>query len=292
MTDIRRDPVSGEMTTGHEWNGIEELETPVPRVIYFFLAVTILFSIVYWILMPAWPLGRTYTKGVLGDDQRADVTRAVAEAAETRAVWTDRITKADFAAIEADPALMRHVRETGRALFGDNCAACHGANGTGGPGYPDLAAGSWLWGGDPETLAQTIRAGINADDPDTRTAQMPDFGRNGTLQRAEVLDVAAYVRSLSGQALLPAEQARVPAGQVVFMANCTPCHGEDGKGNQAVGAPDLTDRHWIYGGDLQSVFTSIQDGRQGHMPAWERRLSPLEIKLLALYVAKLGEGRQ
>src|SRR5690606_22682340 len=157
MAIEKKDPVTGRTTTGHEWNGIEELETPIPRVVIFFLAVTTLFSIGYWILMPAWPLGVTYTKGLLGIDQRAVVTKQVEDAAAARAVWTERIATASLQEIAADPDLMNQVRETGRTLFSDNCAACHGIRGTGGPGFPDLAAKAWLWGGDPDTIAETIR---------------------------------------------------------------------------------------------------------------------------------------
>lgn len=286
----KHDPVTGRKTTGHEWNGIEELDTPIPRIVLFFLAATTLFAIVYWIFMPAWPLGWSYTKGLLGFDQRAVVMRQVEDAASARAEWAGRLERAPFAEIAADPELMRHVRDTGRTLFVDNCAACHGVRGTGGPGFPNLAAGSWLWGGDPETLAHTIRVGINGTGGDTRVAQMLAFGRDGILTRDQILDVSAYVRSLSGQPLGDADRARTAAGREVFAANCASCHGADAKGSREVGAPDLTDRNWIYGGDAQSVFATINGGRQGHMPTWQGRLSPAEIRILALYVGTLGAG--
>ena len=292
MAEATRDPVTGRETTVHEWNGIEELDTPIPRVVLFFLAVTTLFAIGYWLLMPAWPLGWTYTKGLLGNDQREIVARQVQDAAAERASWTSRIAKASFAEIAADPALMRHVRDTGRTLFADNCAVCHGTEGKGGPGFPNLAAGSWLWGGTPEAIAETIRVGINGTAKDTRTAQMMAFGRDGVLQREQVVAVVSYVRSLSGQKLTEAEQARVPAGKEVFAANCAACHGPEGKGMHDLGAPDLTDAHWIYGGDEQSVLNSVHGGRQGHMPSWEGRLSPTDIKLLALYVGTLSGDRK
>lgn len=292
MADARRDPATGTITTGHEWNGIEELDTPIPRVVLFFLAVTTLFSIGYWLLMPAWPLGVTYTKGLLGIDQRQIVAEQVRDAATERASWTAKLDNASFAEIAADPQLMRHVRDTGRTLFEDNCAVCHGVQGKGGPGFPNLAAGSWLWGGSPEAIAETIRVGINGTAKDTRTGQMMAFGRDGILQREQVLAVASYVRSLSGQKLDAAEQARVSAGKEVFAANCVACHGENAKGQHDLGAPDLTDANWIYGGDLQSVVNSIHGGRQGHMPSWEGRLSPTDIKLLALYVGTLSEAKR
>lgn len=285
--DAKHDPVTGRMTTGHEWNGIEELDTPVPRIVLFFLVTTTLFSIGYWLLMPAWPLGWTYTKGLLGIDQRDVVTRQVADAANERAGWTTRIAEAPFAEIAADPALMRHVRETGRTLFADNCVVCHGANGKGGPGFPSLTSGAWLWGGSPEAIAETIRVGINGTAKDTRVAQMMAFGRDGILDRQKILDVVSYVRSLSNLPQTEAARARLPAGREVFDANCASCHGETGKGNTDLGAPDLTDAAWIYGSGEQSVFDSVHGGRQGHMPSWEGRLTPAEIRLLALYVTTL-----
>jgi cytochrome c oxidase cbb3-type subunit 3 len=292
MGDEKHDPVTGRMTTGHEWNGIEELDTPVPRVVLFFLAVTTLFAIVYWVLMPAWPLGWTYTKGLLGNDQREIVTQQVREASQARAVWTDRIAKSDFAAIAADPALMRHVRESARTLFADNCAVCHGSGGSGGPGFPNLAAKTWLWGGEPETLAETIRVGINSTHPDTRVSQMMAFGRDDVIPPEAVRSVAAYVRSLSGQTLVEDDRNRVASGKEVFAANCASCHGADGTGSREFGAPNLADVTWIYGGDARSIHVSIDAGRQGHMPHWEGRLSPLEIKLLTLYVGTLGGAQR
>ena len=181
-----RDPVTGRLTTGHEWNGIKELYTPVPRVVIFFLVVGALFAVGYWILMPAWPLGRTYTKGLLGIDQRAIVERQVEEASAERAAWTQQIDTMDFAAIKADPALMEDVRDAGRTLFGDNCAVCHGTRGTGGKGFPDLTAGAWLWGGDPETVAETLRVGINSSHDETRVSQMMALGRDATHNLAQI----------------------------------------------------------------------------------------------------------
>ncbi|MFT4161345.1 cytochrome-c oxidase, cbb3-type subunit III [Shinella sp.] len=289
MATERHDPATGRATTGHEWNGIEELETPIPRVVIFFLTVTTLFAIGYWILMPAWPLGVTYTKGLLGIDQRAVVTKQVEDAAATRAVWTGRIAEASLEDIAADPDLMNHVRETGRTLFIDNCAACHGTRGTGGPGFPNLAARAWLWGGEPDTIAETIRIGINSTNEETRVSQMMAFGRDGVLDDRQVRAVAAYVRSLSDLPMGASDKALVEDGRQVFADNCVACHGEDGHGSTDVGAPNLTDATWIYGSDAQTVFTTIYSGRQGHMPHWEGRLSPVDIKILALYVGTLGE---
>lgn len=279
-----RDPITGHMTTGHEWNGIKELNTPVPKAVWFFLIATFLFSLFWWVLMPAWPLGSTYTKGLLGIDQRRVVADDLRRAAETAPPWRAEVQRLGHAAIHADPALMEQVRRHGAVLFGDNCAACHGAGGTGGPGFPALAAGAWLWGGAPDVLAETIRVGINSDHPETRVSQMPAFGRDQMLTRPEILAVLTHVRSLSEN--VPGSDA----GRDLFAANCAACHGEDAHGSTEMGAPNLTDATWIYGGDAQTIFTTIFYGRQGHMPRWDQRLSDLDRKILALYVSDLAGG--
>ncbi|MDX8436120.1 MULTISPECIES: cytochrome-c oxidase, cbb3-type subunit III [Mesorhizobium] len=285
----RRDPVTGRTTTGHEWNGIEELNTPVPKVVLFFLAIGALFCLGYWLLMPAWPLGSTYTKGLLGNDQRRIVDQEVATAKAQRAAWLDKIQALDFAAIKSDPVLMQDVTKAGHVLFSDNCAACHGIKATGGPGFPDLTAKSWLWGGESEKIAETIGIGINSTNDDTRVSQMLAFGRDGILDRQKITDVVAYVRSLSMPDAGSAES--IEAGREVFAGNCVACHGKDAKGMHEQGAPDLTDSHWIYGGTLQDVYSTVYSGRQGHMPNWNARLTPAEIKLLALYVGQLGQAK-
>lgn len=288
MAVTERDPHTGYLTTGHEWNGIKELNTPVPRAVYFFLIATALFSLGYWILFPAFPLGSTYTKGLLGVDQRATVNESLQRASLNRKGWTKQIETQDYQTIQADPALMAIVRQTGRTLFGDNCAACHGLHAKGGKGFPNLTTESWLWGGDPEAIAETIRVGINSGHPNSRVAQMLAFGRDNILPRADVENVVSYVQSLSDSAAanqIPQEQ--LDSGKTIFAANCASCHGEDGKGKSDLGAPDLTDRNWIYGGDPQSIFTTVWHGRQGQMPAWENRLGPLERKILALYLVDL-----
>ena len=284
----KHDPVTGRTTTGHVWNGIEELETPIPKVVFAFLAATFVFAVICWVLYPTWPLGNTYTKGITGFDQRNLVTEQVARADVERAeAWTGKVESMSYADIEADAALMQPVRQAGRTLFDDNCAACHGVGGTGGPGFPDLAAKAWLWGGEPDTIEEPIRVGINSTKDDTRTSQMMAFGRDGILDRAQIENVVAYVRSLSGALSAEGNAERIEAGKEVFAENCVACHGEDAKGSHDVGAPNLTDNSWIYGGDAQSVYSSVYSGRQGHMPHWDGRLSPLQVKLLALYVHTL-----
>ncbi len=288
-----RDPHTGHMTTGHEWNGIKELNTPVPRAVYLFLAAAFLFSVVYWLLMPAWPLGVTYTKGLLGIDQQTSVDASVRQARAERAPWSARIEAASFEDIQADAALMQTVRETGRALFGDNCAVCHGVDAKGGPGFPNLTDTAWLWGGEPEAVAETVRVGINSGHDEARVAQMPAFGRDQMLERSDIAKVVTYVQSLSDPAVATAENAEdIGAGREIFVDNCATCHGEEGRGSTEFGAPDLTDDFWIHGGDRQSLWTTVYYGRQGHMPHWEQRLSPTDRKILTLYVLDLGAVKE
>ena len=293
MAVDERDPYTGYMTTGHEWNGIKELNSPVPRPVYFFLIVAGVFSVIYWILMPAWPLGVTYTRGLLGIDQRVTVSESLKQAALERGIWTGRIESESFKDIQADSRLMDMVRQTGPTLFGDNCAACHGSNAKGGKGFPNLTTVSWLWGGDPENIAETIRVGVNSPHPQTRTSQMMAFGRDQILKKDEIDNVVTYVRSLSDPAIGKQVSAtKIDAGKAIFAANCVACHGDDAKGKADLGAPNLADRFWIYGGDAESVHTTVWGGRQGHMPSWEGRLSPLDRKILALYLIDLrGEER-
>ena len=284
-----RDPHTGHMTTGHEWNDIKELNTPVPRTVYVFLAGAFLFSVVYWLLMPAWPLGFTYTKGLLGLDQKTTVDASLKEAMAERASWSGTIEAAAYQDIQADPSLMQIVRETGWTLFGDNCAVCHGVDAKGGPGFPDLTDAAWLWGGDPEAIFETVRVGINSAHPETRVTQMPVFGRDLMLDRSDIAKVLTFVQSLADPAAATAENAEdIEAGRQIFADNCAACHGAEGKGSIELGAPDLSDRDWIYGGDRSSIWTTVYYGRQGHMPYWEQRLTPVDRKILALYVLDLG----
>jgi cytochrome c oxidase cbb3-type subunit 3 len=290
MSVAERDPHTGYLTTGHEWNGITELNTPVPRLVWVALGLTVAFSVIWWLLFPAWPLGNTFTRGLLGTDQHARLAADLREAAETRAAWMRRIAEAELAALLSDPELLAIVRQTGPALFADNCAVCHGRDGRGGPGFPSLVDRAWLWGGAPEAVLETLRVGINDTHPETRASQMLAFGRDGILSRKEVDQVVAFVRSLSDPSLREEAPGAVEAGASIFAENCASCHGEDGRGMTELGAPDLTDDHWIYGGDAESIRASVWRGRQGHMPAWEDRLPEVERRILMAYVLDLGGG--
>lgn len=277
------DPVTGYDTTGHEWGGIKELNTPFPRFVLWILVATFLYSVIAWVLLPAWPYGRDYTRGLLGLDQGEMAAEGVQSVAEMRDDWLSRFDDPDYAALQGDDALMARAMPAADRLYRDNCAMCHGDEGGGGPGFPVLNDTHWLWGGDPATIATTLQVGINARHPDTRIAQMPAFD---WMERSQLRDVAGYVAALpEGNA------ADDSAGATLFAENCTACHGEGGAGGMMNGAPALTDDAVIYGQSPASVIHTLRDGRQGVMPHWSDRLRDPEINLLALHVSRLpAEG--
>lgn len=294
MSVKERDQYTGHMTTGHEWNGISELNTRVPAVLLFFLAAAVLFAIGYWYLMPAWPTGNDYTRGKLGVDQKDVVNRRLAEATALQGIWSDRFNSATYAEILEDPDLMQVVFESGPALFRDNCAMCHGQQGEGGLYFPRLTDNSWLWGDAPENIYTTLSVGINSGVENSRAAMMPAFGDFGILNSEQVTNIATFIRSLGnediGSGSLVNELLAVNQGRAEYAQFCVACHGAEGQGNSSIGAPNLADDYWIYGSDQQSVETSIQQGRAGHMPAWQNRLDETELKILSLYVAGLDDS--
>ena len=292
MAQVDRDPVTGRETTGHEWNGIKELDTPVPRGVLIFLIVTHVWAIAVWFLLPTWPLGTTYTKGLLGIGQHTAIEESLVEGQRDRSAWKTRLETESYETILADGPMMDRVRRTGRQLFGDNCAACHGRDGKGSTNYPDLTDDDWLWGGGPDLIEKTLRVGINTAHPDSRVGQMPAFGRDAMLNATEVRDVSAYVYSLTNPTYsTPQNAERIGAGAKVFASTCAACHGETGQGNREMGAPNLTDANWVYGGTLDAIITSVHGGRKGHMPTWDERLANADIRTLALYVHDLGTKR-
>ena len=170
------DPVTGYDTTGHDWGGIRELNTPFPKIVVWALALTFLYSVTAWVLLPAWPMGRDYTRGLLGLDQGEMAVEGFRAMDAQRQPWLARFNGApDFAALQGDAALSARAMPADDRLYRDNCAMCHGVAGGGGPGFPVLNDGHWLWGGDPATIAETLKVGINSAHPDTRWAQMPAF---------------------------------------------------------------------------------------------------------------------
>ena len=288
MAEKEIDEHSGMETTGHEWDGIKELNNPLPRWWLIIFYITIIWSIGYWILMPAWPGLTGYTKGVREHSERANVAADIAALDEARAADAERLIAApSMQAIENDPDLQQFALAAGQSLFGDNCATCHGAGGSGFPGYPNLNDDAWIWGGSLEEIKQTLAYGRRSDHPQTTNTIMLAYGRDGLLPADQIDDLVDYVLSLSG-AEHSAEAALRAAP--VYAQQCAVCHGVDGSGDRTQGAPDLTDAIWLFGGDRETIRESLWNGRAGVMPAWEGRLSEAEITALAVYVHALGGG--
>jgi cytochrome c oxidase cbb3-type subunit III len=283
------DQVSGRSTTGHEWDGIKELNTPLPRWWVLTFYVTILWAIGYWVVYPAWPLVSGYTAGIWHYTNRAAVTEDLAKLETVRGEKMKALAGASLADIEKDPALLTLARARGKTVFADNCAPCHGTGAAGAKGYPNLNDDDWLWGGSLDQIAQTIQFGARSGDAKAHESQMLAFGRDGVLKQDEIVTVANYVRALSGLSTAPGYDAA--AGKKIFAENCVSCHGDDGKGNQELGAPNLTDQIWLYGSDEATIIESITNGRGGVMPAWVGRLDPVTIKALAVFVHSLGGGK-
>lgn len=287
-TKIEKDAITGKPTTGHEWDGVKELDTPLPKWWLYVFYATIIWSIGYYVLYPAWPSFSSHTTGLLNYSARTDIARDLREQAEQRAPYVTRIRQASLEQIRSEPQLLGFAIAGGRSVFADNCAGCHGSSGAGAKGFPNLADDDWLWGGDLQAIHATIRAGIRSAHPDSRLSQMPRFGLDSMLTTAQINDVAEYVLSLSAT---ETDKSAAQRGTAVFAENCVTCHGDKGQGNAELGAPNLADKIWLYGGDKTSVVQVIATARNGVMPAWADRLDEATIKMLTVYVHSLGGGR-
>ncbi len=274
--------------TGHEWDGIEELNTPLPRWWLWLFYATIVWAIGYWVVYPAWPLVATYTHGVFNWHARSAVETALASLRTKRRPMMRRLGAASLQEIASTPELLDFARALGGRAFADNCAPCHGAGGGGARDYPNLTDDDWLWGGKLAQIQQTITHGVRSDDPKGHQGDMPAWG--STLKPVQISTVADYVRSLSGLSVEPG--ADLAAGKKIFAANCSPCHGPEGKGNQQIGSKNLTDDIWLYGSDKQTLVQTITNGSDDVMPAWGQKLDPVTIKALAVYVWSLGGGEK
>ena len=288
MAEPRIDQQTGTPTVGHEWDGIEELDTPMPRWWLWTLFATIVWAVGYTVLYPAWPMLNSATSGVLGWSSRGQL-EGEAEAERVRkAPLQMALARIPVERLSEDSQLMQAAIEGGRAAFKVHCVQCHGSGAAGSRGYPNLNDDDWLWGGNIKQIHTTLVNGVRQPgNKETRMSQMPAFGRDGILDPAQVQDVVSYVRVVSREEK-PSVSAR--RGAVLFAQNCVVCHGAMGAGNRAIGAPNLTDAIWLYGGDRDSQIQTVANARYGVMPAWGTRLDPVTIKMLAAYVHSLGGG--
>ena len=289
MADNKRiDEATGTQTVGHEWDGIEELDTPMPRWWLWTLYATIVWGVVYVILYPAWPLIDRATEGALGWTSRGQYEREMAAEETRQAPVREALQRIPIERLAADSRLMQSAIEGGRAAFRQHCVQCHGSGAAGSPGYPNLNDDDWLWGGDLQEIHRTIAFGVRQPGLDgTLSSMMPAFGRDGLLQPAQIDDVVSYVRFLSRQ---EGASASVRRGRPLFATNCASCHGPDGRGMRQFGAPNLTDAIWLYGGDRAALTQTVANARAGVMPAWGGRLDPVTVRMLAAYVHSLGGG--
>lgn len=280
------DSATGVETTGHEWDGIKELNNPAPRWWLLVWLATVIWSVGYWVVYPSWPTISGATRGTLGYTQKAELAASQEEIAARRAVYMDRFSTASFSEILATPELRQFALAGGNVAFKENCGTCHGTGGAGGTGYPNLNDDDWLWGGSVEAIHETLRVGIRSLHTETRLSMMPAFGKDGLLTPAQLNAVTDYVLSLSGKSL----PAGGETGATVFRENCAACHGDAGTGGREFGAPNLADAIWLYGGSREQVYRSIATPHAGVMPSWEGRLDPQTLRQLAIYVHELGGG--
>lgn len=282
-TKIEKDAISGQETTGHEWDGLKELNTPLPKWWLWTFYATIVWGVVFVIVYPSLPGWR----GTSGWIAREAIVEDMRAAQERNAPMMARLRAATPEQILADDEMRAFAIAGGRVAFANTCAGCHGAGGQGAPGgYPSLADDDWIWGGSLAEIQHTIRHGIRANESDEqRMSQMPRFGVDGMLTAAQIDDVAEHVLSLTGRAT---DQPAATRGATIFAEQCAACHGERGEGNREVGAPRLNDQIWLYGGGKAQIVATIRNPRNGVMPAWHGRLDPATINMLTVFVHSLG----
>lgn len=289
MSGKEIDEITGVETTGHEWDGIRELDNPMPRWWLYTLYATIVFAIGYMIYYPAIPLIEAATPGLSGETSRGNLKAELAVVTEGRAVIEAKIAASDLEAIRLDADMFRYATAGGRSLYKVFCTQCHGSGAQGAPGYPNLNDDDWIWGGDLDAIYTTILHGVrNETSDETRLSQMPAFG-DGILGTRDVWNVANYVLKLGNT---KHDEAMAEAGAPLFEENCASCHGDEGLGLRELGAPNLADSLWLYGGTVDQVATQIKKPKHGVMPAWLDKLGDAKVKQLAVYIHSLGGGEK
>lgn len=287
MSDEKKvDEATGVETTGHTWDGIEELNNPLPRWWLWTLYVTIVWAIGYTIAYPAWPMISGATTGLLGYSTRAEVATQIAEHEAENATLVASLNAADLPTLAPGDDLHRYAVARGRAVFSAQCSQCHGSGAAGAKGYPNLLDNDWLWGGDIENISLSIAHGIrNETDDDARYSEMPAFAE--ILEEEEIGAVVEYVVSLSST---EHDAALAGQGAEIYADNCSACHGDDALGDREQGAPNLADAIWLYGGDRDTLLETVRYSRYGVMPAWGQRLSDEDVRAVSVYVHSLGGG--
>ena len=284
MSGAKTDKVTGVDTTGHAWDGIEELNTPLPRWWLWTFYATILWGLVYVTLYPAWPLLNGATEGLLGYSTRGEVAAEIAAVEAQNAGQLAALEAVDLKTLADNPELAGFAVNAGRSVFLNNCSQCHGSGAAGAKGYPNLLDNDWLWGGKITQIAATVRHGIrNQEDPDARFSQMPAFGE--FLSAEDIATLVAHVQGMANGA--PADEG---PGAELFIDNCSACHGDNGKGSRDLGAPNLVDAIWLYGSDTATLTQTVTNARFGVMPAWLPRLGEADVRAVAAYVHQLGGG--
>ena len=286
MAAPETDRITGVETTGHDWDGIKELNNPLPRWWLWTFYASIVWALGYMVVYPAWPLVTEATAGLLGWSSRAELHAELADAQVGQDKFRARLAVLSPAEIRQDAELYPVAVAGGRSAFLVNCVQCHGSGAQGFKGFPNLNDDAWLWGGTLEAIETTIRHGIRFDaDDSTRVSAMPAFGRDKMLNRQQIGDVVHHVQSLSAGGA-----GASAAGAAVYAENCAACHGPGGEGNRELGAPRLNDAIWLYGSDRASIMAQVNAPQNGIMPAWGHRLDATTIKQLALFVHSLGGG--
>ena len=271
-------------TTGHKWDGITEYDIGAPRWWLTVWFICIIWAIIYWFFYPTWPTKAGNSKGILNWSQQSQLNKSQEKIDDIRKIYLDEISKSSFEEIKKNPELLDFALNGGKAAFKENCAACHGQGAQGYKGFPNLNDDDWLWGGKVEDIYQTLLYGIRSSHDKTRFSQMPSFGSAKILSKDQINQLIEYVLSLSTDPKINSE------GETLFKANCVACHGKNGKGKREVGAPNLTDKIWLYGNSKEELYQTIYFARAGVMPYWNNRLDDATIKQLSLYVHSLGGG--
>ena len=282
MGEKRLDEATGQTTTGHSYDGIEELNTPLPRWWLWTFYGTIIWGVIYTIAYPAWPLISGATAGFLGYSTRAEVAQDIEAHEAANAALVEQLVAADMSNLAPQSDLRRYAVARGGAVFRAQCSQCHGSGAAGAKGYPNLLDNDWLWGGTLEQIAYSVRHGVrNTTDVDAHYSEMPKFEE--VLSEAEISTVADYVLGL------PAGNYTAEGAQL-YADNCSSCHGDGAIGDKEIGAPNLADAIWLYGGGREDVVQSIAQARFGVMPAWGQRLNEADVRAVSTYVHSLGGG--